>query len=140
MSPAARTLQALRASGYVAGVVERYIFQTKTRVDLFGCVDIIAARRGQPILAVQATTLDHIANRLAKARGSRELAVWLAAGGAFEVWGWDLREWGRPRVKRVELRTGDVAPRILAAPARRRRRVDQPGLFDALAAEASGEL
>jgi hypothetical protein len=57
MSPAARTLQALRASGYVAGVVERYIFQTKTRVDLFGCVDIIAARRGQPILAVQATTL-----------------------------------------------------------------------------------
>jgi hypothetical protein len=133
LSPAARTLQALRASNFIAGLVERFVAPANCRIDLFGAIDIIACRRGEPrVLGIQATTLSHLSDRLAKARESAELAVWLTCA-RFEVWAWFLNRAGRWRFKRAELVAGDVVPRIGAAPARRRRRADQPGLFDALA-------
>jgi hypothetical protein len=119
----------LRRSNYAAGIVERWIPQAKVRRDLFNCIDIIAARRGEPgIVGIQATTLGNLSSRLTKARAQPELAVWLAAGGRFECWGWYFRErhW---KVKRVELLAGDVVPRILSAPVRRRRRIEHPSLF-----------
>src|SRR5262249_12039540 len=101
------------------------------RRDLFGCIDIIAARRGEPgILGIQATTLSHLSTRANKARARPELAVWLAAGGLFECWGWYFRE-GRWRGRRGMVKRGDVAPEIVGGPIRRKR-VNQRGLFDAL--------
>jgi hypothetical protein len=64
-SPTSRTLNRLRRLGYVAGVVERFIHGAGERgqgirVDFLHCIDIIAAKRGEPILAVQATTLGNV--------------------------------------------------------------------------------
>ena len=41
-SPTQRTLKELRRLGHVAGVVERWIPQTRRRLDLFGFIDIVA--------------------------------------------------------------------------------------------------
>lgn len=49
------------------------------------------------ILAVQATTGDHIAARVGKVRAEPRASVWTQAGGRLEVWGW--RKSG-PRGKR----------------------------------------
>ncbi len=134
MSPTSLTLRALRKSNYAAGVVERWVPEANIRRDLFNCIDIIAARRGDPgIIGIQATSISNLPTRLSKARSQPELAVWLAAGGRFECWGWYFRE-GRWKVKRVEVKAGDVAPLLVGGPRRRRKRVNQPGLFDALQA------
>jgi hypothetical protein len=108
MSPTARTLVRLRASGYLADVCERFIAAVQRRRDLFGFADVLAIRRGEKgVLAVQATTRGHVQDRLTKAKSRRELAVWLGAGNSFEVWGWHKREdhW---RVHRVAVNGGDL--------------------------------
>lgn len=128
-SPTSHTLAYLRRCGHVAEVVERWLPKVNRKRDLFGCIDIVAVRRGEiGVLAVQATSLSNISARLAKARGQSSLSVWLAAGQRFEVHGWYRRN-GRWQVKRVELRPGDMQPVVLQAP-RRRRTQRQPALFD----------
>jgi len=73
-------------------VVERIVAQANIRRDLFHCIDVVAVRRGSPgVLGVQATSLPHVGERVAKVRAQPELAVWLAAGNDFEVWGWTRR-------------------------------------------------
>jgi hypothetical protein len=128
MTPAARTLQLLRRHGYQAAVVERWIPQAGKRVDLFGCIDVIAVKPGEPVLGVQATTLDHVAHRLAKARALPQLAAWLAVAN-FQVWGWGRRgkTWA---IKRVEVRAETLEPVVIEKPRRRGRRPRQRGLFD----------
>src|SRR5258708_4321439 len=101
VSPTARTLAHLRASGFLADVCERYIAPIRRKRDLFGFADVLAVRRGiSGVLAIQCTTRGHVQDRLIRAKSRRELAVWLAAGNAFEVWGWVQRQ-GRWRVYRV---------------------------------------
>jgi hypothetical protein len=129
MSPTARSLSHLRKCGYVADVAERFIAHAGIRRDFLGFVDIIAVSRREPgVLAVQATTLDHVGHRLAKARSRPELKVWLRAGAAFEVWGWFQRA-GRWEVKRVAVQPEDLAAVPVQAPARRRRAPRQRELF-----------
>jgi hypothetical protein len=92
MTPTARTLTALRRSGYVAEVVERWIPGANIRKDLFGIGDVIAVRAGDPgPLLIQCTTADHVSHRRRKALASPGLRTWLAAGGRFELWGWQKR-------------------------------------------------
>src|SRR5437899_1968035 len=112
MSLIARSLARLRRLGYIAGVVERFIAGVGERGqgihrDLFGCIDIVAAKRGSPILGVQATSLSNISARVAKATAIPELRTWLASGAGFQVWGWLHRE-GRWLVKVVEVRPEDM--------------------------------
>src|SRR5579859_2810088 len=95
-SPTALTLEMLRRSRFVAGVVERWLPRANLRRDFLGFVDIIAADTREPgILAIQATSLAHVSDRLAKAKSKPELKAWLKAGGRFEVWGWrkDGKRW-----------------------------------------------
>jgi hypothetical protein len=107
--PMARTLHLLRREGYTADVCERFVAPLRQRRDLFGIADICAAHPGERVLLlVQATTAAHVADRLTRARGRPELAAWLRAGGAFQVWGWANRR-GRWQVKRVEVRLEDLA-------------------------------
>lgn len=91
MSPTARTLKALRDAGWTAGVVEKWNAYTRTRHDLFGCIDIVAVRPGET-LGVQATSVSNQANRLTKLRGHEGAEAWLAAGNRLEVWGWAKRK------------------------------------------------
>jgi hypothetical protein len=132
-SPTALSLALLRRSGYVADVCERWIPipGKKIRKDLFGCFDVLAIDQREPaILAVQCTSVGHVADRLAKAKSKPALKAWLRAGGRMEVWGWAKRG-DRWEVKRVEVRGEDLADVVVSAPRRRRgRNPKQPDLFD----------
>jgi hypothetical protein len=122
MTPTVRSLAYLRREGFLAAVVESWIPHANLRRDLFGFADVLAVHpRDRRFLLVQATTVDHLAGRLAKARGRPELAAWLRAGGAFELHGWALRA-GRWYCKRVAVRAEDLAAVVLTAAPRRRRR------------------
>jgi hypothetical protein len=129
-TPTALTLAALRRSGYLADVAERWLPHANVRRDLFGIGDVVGIDRRQPgLLLVQCTTRAHVADRLAKAKGRPELAAWLKAGGRFEVWGW-YRRAGRWEVRIVAVTGADLSDVALTGPARRRgRRPRQPELF-----------
>lgn len=107
MTPTARTLALLRDRGYLADVAERWIPRANVRRDLFGCIDVVAIRAGCAVLGVQATTADHVSHRVSKARTIPALQTWLAAGAAFQVWGW-VKRGNRWRTRIVELRGADL--------------------------------
>ena len=82
MSATARTLALLRREGYIAAPVERWLPVVCRRCDVWGFGDVLAANpTARVVLIVQATTADHVADRLAKARRQPELTAWLRAGG-----------------------------------------------------------
>jgi hypothetical protein len=87
VSPTARSLQHLRALGYTAEVVEKTIPHTFIKKDLWGA-DIIGLKASLPILAVQCTSGDHVANRIEKLRTAGFVELWRSVGAAIEVWGW----------------------------------------------------
>jgi hypothetical protein len=81
----ARTLQ----------TVEHRNPHTNTTVDLFGFIDVLVVVPNTGILGIQATSTPNITSRIKKACDEDHIDAlrdWLAAGGAFEVWGWDKRE------------------------------------------------
>ena len=110
--PRKRTARAaLQADGWTCQVVEHWNPFSRTRLDLFGCIDIIAVRASQSssfrgilehdgaILGVQCTTMDHLAARIAKAKAEPRLQAWLKAGGLFECYGWRVLKRGLSRPK-----------------------------------------
>jgi hypothetical protein len=108
-SPTARSLALLRACGHDADVVERFLVHANVRRDLFGCIDIVAVRRGESgALGVQSTTRDHISHRRTKAAALPALRTWLAAGNRFQLHGW-YRQGAKWEVKIIELRQEDLA-------------------------------
>jgi len=109
MKATARSLAVLREMGYAAEVVERFIPHTKTRKDLFGVGDVLAIHPREGILLVQCTSGANHAARVKKANAEPRLAVWLAAGGKFQVWSWRLAGKAGKR-KRWTLRTEFVTP------------------------------
>src|SRR6266496_194493 len=113
MTPTARSLRLLRQQGHVADVVERWLPRIARKRDLFGFGDIVAVHPALPgALIVQATSRPHVADRLTKARSRPELAVWLRAGGRFEVWGW-FKNNGRWKVHRVEVQAENLKPVLI---------------------------
>jgi hypothetical protein len=128
-SPTARSLSLLRASGFIAAAVERWIPGVEVRSDLWHFADLIAAHPiRREIMLVQVTTIGHVAHRLAKAKGRPELAAWLRAGGLFAVHGWHNRL-GQWEPKIVEVRSEDLIDVVVQAPRRRGRQPVQPDLF-----------
>jgi hypothetical protein len=127
-SPTARTLKRLRQHGYACDVAERFIAAVQRKKDLLGFADVVAVKAGEPILAVQATSLGHVGDRLRRCTARPELHAWLKAGGRFAVWGWFNRG-GRWGMKEVEVRVGDLTPLVLQAPPRKRRERAQRLLF-----------
>lgn len=93
-SPTRRTLKILRDSGYTAEVVERFNHYTKTRHDLWGCLDVLAMGEDKGILGVQATAAG-VSSRVAKIVALEEEngqpGRWLRSGGRLEVWGFATR-------------------------------------------------
>jgi len=121
-----RTLMRLRRCGFMSAVVEKWLRKIDRRQDLWGFADVIACHPREGFLLVQTTSAAHVGDRLAKAKARPELAIWLAAGGRFEVHGWARRAGGW-RCRVVEVRAGDLEPmELVALPKRRRGRLLQP--------------
>lgn len=95
LSPTARSLAYLRANGYTAGVVERWIAPARRRIDLGGFGDIVAWKPGEGefggIVAIQSTSSPNVSSRLWKITQLSEAALWLAAGGRIVIHGWGRR-------------------------------------------------
>lgn len=89
MTPTQRSLALLRERGYTAAVVERWNAFARVRQDLFGFVDIVAVKAGEPgVVAVQSTSADNLASRRTKIAAEPRAAVWLAAGNRIVLHGW----------------------------------------------------
>jgi hypothetical protein len=132
VTPNARSLALLRRCHHEADVVERWLPKANVRRDLFGCIDVVAVRRGEAgVLGVQATTRGHLPHRRAKAAALPALRTWLAAGNRFQLHGW-FRQGERWEVKIEELRAGDLAAVLVQGPRRRGRKPVQAGLFDGM--------
>ena len=119
MTPTARSLAVLRELGYVVQVVEQWNRYSKTRHDLYGCIDVLAVHPEHGILGVQATTTSNAAARQTKALAEPRLVTWLRAGGSFEVWGWAKRGkagerklWTLSR-RRVKLVDGELQVEVI---------------------------
>jgi hypothetical protein len=89
MNPTARSLAFHHRGGFLAAAVERWIPRAGLRADLWHFADALAGNpRDRLFLLVQATSADHVAGRLKKARALPALRSWLMAGGKFAVHGW----------------------------------------------------
>jgi len=108
-----RTLKALRAAGWTAEVVEKWIpYHGKNpqmlraggvRVDLFGFIDIVAFKDNQ-IMAIQSTGQNFKAHD--EKIKSIDLALgWIQAGGILELWGWrKVRDKSKPKAMKWDPR------------------------------------
>lgn len=98
MSPTARTLSLLRKEGWTAQTVEKWIPQTKRRLDLFGFADILCCCPDRGSVLVQCTSVANQANRLAKVIAEPRARTWLLAGrGHHQIW---VMGWGRKKLFR----------------------------------------
>lgn len=86
-SPTQLTLERLRSDGYTATVVEHWNPHARIRQDLFGFIDVLALR-GTETLAVQATSVGHVSERVTKIADSPLVGAVRDAGWRIVVWGW----------------------------------------------------
>jgi hypothetical protein len=86
-SPTQRSLEKLRAEGYLCQIVERWNPHARIRQDLFGIGDILAIKEGETLL-VQTTSRGNVAARVTKIQESEHLDKILAAGWKITVHGW----------------------------------------------------
>lgn len=91
VSPTQRTLGRCRKNGWSCQVVERWNPYAKIRIDLFGCIDLVALDDEPGALGIQATSTGNMSSRVAKALEIPHLRRWLASGCRYEVWGWAKR-------------------------------------------------
>lgn len=84
-------LDKLRALGWMAGVVEKFIPYTKTRVDLFGFADLVCIVPGRSgVTFLQVTSGKNGPSRVHKLLEERwdQVKRCLDAGNHVEVWDW----------------------------------------------------
>lgn len=101
ITPTSRTLDYLRARGYVAGETERH--QGRIKRDLFGCIDIHAVHERGEFLYVQVTDDTHRAHRVAKTTAKAEVRTLLKAGARVEIWTWS-HDRALPHITRLRVR------------------------------------
>jgi len=90
--PGERSLQWFRKQGWYAYSVSRWVHQAGRRIDFAGFADLIAFSPAlEIIVACQATTTAHQANRLAKILSLDSAGAWMKAGGKIQVHGWGKR-------------------------------------------------
>lgn len=88
MSPTQRTLAWLREQGYRCQVVERWCPHSRRRVDLFGCIDVLAIH-GAITMGVQACSAGDVSKRVAKVLSLPDARAWVGGGGrSLLVIGW----------------------------------------------------
>lgn len=94
-SPTQRTLEVLRAEGWTADVVERWMKMPKHpaggfRKDFLGLIDIVAVKPGEPVLFVQVTDATSKSSHIAKMNANEHLPVLRLCGRV------QLRCWRKP--------------------------------------------
>lgn len=105
-SPTQRTLAECRRRGWQCQVVEKWVPQSRKRIDLFGVIDIVAITENG-ILGIQACAGSSHSARAAKILAEPRAHEWVKAGGKLEVWSWAKRG-ARGEVKRWTLRAEAV--------------------------------
>jgi hypothetical protein len=92
-SPTQRALAFCKDQGWTVQVVEKWNPWSRTRLDLFGVIDMVVldGAGGGP-LGVQVTSGSNVAARLTKSREEPRLQQWLASPARFEVWGYGKRK------------------------------------------------
>jgi hypothetical protein len=115
MSPTQRSLARLRANGWLAQVVEKWIATPGAkkgppgrRIDLFGVIDIVALDDEPGCLGVQATSTSNQPSRIDKSLDTPALREWLKRGNRFEVWGWAKRKPRGAKRETWKLRRVDI--------------------------------
>lgn len=111
--PSERSMRLLRKEFYEVALVEKWNpwagppnpatgKPTGIRQDLFGCMDVLAVKKGEKgVLAVQATSAAHLTDRIDKAFGLRITKIWLQAGNRFEFHGWTKRPITKKRKREI---------------------------------------
>jgi hypothetical protein len=106
-SPYEKAKKALAEMGYTVGKVEYWNSFVKRRMDLFGCIDAICMRHGDPLMALQVTSITNVNARMNK---SHAVALqWVSTGNRFEVWGYTPKSRKPPRVMAMQ-QSGEWLP------------------------------
>jgi hypothetical protein len=87
ISPTQQALKHYRGLGYTLAITERWNPFAKIRQDLFGFIDLVAMKAGEPILAIQATSASNVSARVNKIRGLPAHLIWLKTGARIVVFG-----------------------------------------------------
>jgi hypothetical protein len=88
VTPTQRARAECKRNGWHSAIVERWNPHAHIRQDLFGFIDMLVLDGLPGVLAVQVTSGDHVAERIAKILSSPYLVPWLASGSRVEVWGY----------------------------------------------------
>jgi len=105
VTPTARTLKHLRDKDILAQVVERWCQYSKRRIDLFGCIDIVALDPDTSgVLGIQATTTGNQTSRMKKILDTDAAEKWMQCGNRLEVWGWGTKKSGKRNLWQVTIR------------------------------------
>ena len=99
MTPFSRAKAVLESIGYTVGKTENWNPFARIRQDLYGCIDMVCMRHGDPLLAVQVTSKTNVSARLKK---SHAVALqWVSTGNRFEVWGVGSKKKDQTRIVRM---------------------------------------
>lgn len=102
VSPTQRTLKEMRSRGFHCAVVERWNPHAKLRVDLFGFIDILCLGDGE-VIGVQATSYQHVAERITKIQDHDNVAAVRKAGVKILVHGWKKGKDGKYLLREVDV-------------------------------------
>ncbi len=85
LSPTQYALKKFRDLGYTMAITERWNPYAKIRQDLFGFIDLLAIKPGEPVIAIQATSTSNVSARIKKIKNIPEHLVWLETGARILV-------------------------------------------------------
>ena len=113
-SPTVRTLAECRKRGWIAEVAERFVRFPPPghRIDLFGCIDIIALT-DNGTLGIQACPGSTHAAHRTKILEEPRANEWLARNNRLELWSW-AKQGARGKRKRWTLRVETYAEMVAA--------------------------
>jgi hypothetical protein len=83
----------LRSQGYLVEVVEKRLPGCMITKDLYGFIDILAVKRGE-VLGVQATSHQHVGERITKIANHENVGAVREAGIRIVVHGWKKSKTG----------------------------------------------
>ena len=115
MTPTQRSLAECKRRGWEpAQVVERWNAFARVRIDLFGCIDLVAVSPERGIVGIQATSTANVPARIHKIQTqcNEAISAWVRAGAVLFVWGWAKRG-GRGKRKLWTLKEREVTEEML---------------------------
>lgn len=88
MSPTQRTIKRFKEEGYTVWIVEKWNHWAKIRQDLFGFIDILAMKQGEPLIGIQTCVTGDMSTREKKIMDSPNYPIWLSTGCRLVIIGW----------------------------------------------------